>query len=112
MQCSSSSWIKEATTSTQVFRMCIISSLSIWFAEFHKLGNMEMKVFALTQSTFALVGISQMFPVTQMLLLSLIYKQMLFFITVLYSYSPFPLLKNLLKLHFLYLDYFMYILLL
>ena len=80
--------------------MCIFSPLSIWFAEFHKLGSMEMKVFALTQSTFALVRISQIFPVTQMLLLSWIYKQMLFFITVLYSYSPFPLLKNLLKLHF------------
>lgn len=59
-----------------------------------------MKVYALTQSTFALVAISQIFPVTQMLLLSMIYKQMLFFITVRCSYSPFPLLKKYVKTAF------------
>lgn len=57
------------------------SKYSVFKAQ--ELGSMEMRVYALTQSTFALVRLLQIFPVTQMLSLSAIYKQMLVFTTVL-----------------------------
>lgn len=57
------------------------SKYSVFKAQ--KLGSIEMRAYASTQSTFALFRLLQIFPVAQMLSLSAIYKQMLVFTTVL-----------------------------